>query len=178
MRPWAAPPGNWVEVKGAVKCLGTPTTGELAELVIACAAQLLLQTRKAKTLDAAKRMAKECWDSGAPRAKWDEMIVAQGADLEAFNQKFALDHTAAVVVEMKSTKAGFISRCDARVIGEVVRDLGGGRLTKESKINYDVGIDDLMKPGKPVSRGSILARVHAATASGCCGGLRKVEGRI
>jgi len=100
--------GNWVEVKGAVKCLGTPTTGELAELVIACAAQLLLQTRKAKTLDAAKRMAKECWDSGAPRAKWDEMIVAQGADLEAFNQKFALDHTAAVVVEMKSTKAGFI----------------------------------------------------------------------
>jgi len=92
------------------------------------------------------------------------MIVAQGADLGAFNQKLALDHTAPVVVEMKSTRAGFISRCDARVIGEVVRDLGGGRLTKESKINYDVGIDDLMKPGKPVSRGSILARVHAATA--------------
>ena len=155
--------GNWVEVKGAVKCLGRSTSGELAELAIACAVQLLLQTRKAKTLDAAKRMAKECWDSGAPRAKWDEMIVAQGADLEAFNKKMALDHTAAVVVEMKSTKAGFILRCDARVIGEVVRDLGGGRLTKESTINYDVGIDALMKPGEAVSRGSTLARVHAAS---------------
>ena len=154
--------GNWVEVKGAVKCLGIPTTGELAELVIACAAQLLLQTRKTKTLEAAKRMAKDCWDSGAPRAKWDEMIVAQGADLEAFNRKLALDHTAVVMVEMKSTKAGFISRCDARVIGEVVRDLGGGRLTKESKINYDVGIDGLMKPGQSVNKGSTLARVHAA----------------
>jgi pyrimidine-nucleoside phosphorylase len=155
--------GNWVEVKGAVKCLEDPASGDLSELVIACAAQLLLQTRKAKTQDAAKRMAKGCWDSGAPRAKWDEMIAAQGADLKAFNEKFALDHTAAVVVEMKSTKAGFISRCDARVIGEVVRDLGGGRLTKESKINYDVGIDGLMKPGQAVNRGSNLARVHAAS---------------
>jgi thymidine phosphorylase len=155
--------GNWIEVKGAVTCLGRSTSGELSELVIACAAQLLVQTRKAKTLEAAKRMAMECWDSGAPRAKWDEMIVAQGADLEAFKQKIALDHTAAVVVEMKSRKAGFVSRCDARVIGEVVRDLGGGRLTKESKINYDVGIDGLMKPGHAVERGSTLARVHAAS---------------
>jgi thymidine phosphorylase len=91
-----------------------------------------------------------------------EMLVAQGADLKAFNEKLALDHTAPVVLEMKSSKAGFISRCDARIIGEVVRDLGGGRLTKESVINYDVGIDRLMKPGEPVDRGSVLARIHAA----------------
>jgi pyrimidine-nucleoside phosphorylase len=155
--------GNWVEVKGAVKCLAGPASGDLSELVIACASHLLLQTRKAKTLDSAKRMAQECWDSGAPRAKWDEMIVAQGADLRAFNEKLALDHTAPVVVEMKSTRAGFVLHCDARVIGEVVRDLGGGRLTKESTINYDVGIDDLLKPGEAVSRGSTLARIHAAS---------------
>jgi pyrimidine-nucleoside phosphorylase len=154
--------GNWLEVKEAVKCLEGSGAADLSELVLACATHLLLQTRKAKTLDAAKRMAKECWNSGAPRVKWDEMIVAQGADLEAFNEKLALDHTAAVVVEVKSTKAGFVSKCDARIIGEVVRDLGGGRLTKESTINHDVGIDGLMKPGEAVSRGSTLARVHAA----------------
>jgi pyrimidine-nucleoside phosphorylase len=154
--------GNWLEVKEAVKCLEGSGAADLSELVLACATHLLLQTRKAKTLDAAKRMAKECWNSGAPRAKWDEMIVAQGADLEAFNEKLALDHTAAVVMEVKSTKAGFVSKCDARIIGEVVRDLGGGRLTKESTINHDVGIDGLMKPGEAVSRGSTLARVHAA----------------
>jgi pyrimidine-nucleoside phosphorylase len=156
--------GNWVEVKGAVKCLEGASSGDLSELVIACATHLLLQTRKAKTFDAAKRRARECWDSGAPRVKWDEMIVAQGADLEAFNEKLALDHTAPVVVELKSTRAGFVSHCDARVIGEVVRDLGSGRLTKESTINYDVGIDNLTKPGEAVSRGSTLARVHAASA--------------
>jgi pyrimidine-nucleoside phosphorylase len=154
--------GNWLEVKETMKCMEGSGAADLSELVLACATHLLLQTRKAKTLDAAKRMAKECWNSGAPRAKWDEMIVAQGADLEAFNEKLALDHTAAVVVESIATKAGFVSKCDARIIGEVVRDLGGGRLTKESTINHDVGIDGLMKPGEAVSRGSTLARVHAA----------------
>jgi pyrimidine-nucleoside phosphorylase len=154
--------GNWLEVAGAVKCLENKTVGDLRELVLACATHLLVQTRKAKTPAAAKQMARECLESGAPRAKWDEMLVAQGADLKAFNEKLALDHTAPVVLEMKSSKAGFISRCDARIIGEVVRDLGGGRLTKESVINYDVGIDRLMKPGERVDRGSVLARIHAA----------------
>jgi len=54
------------------------------------------------------------------------MIVAQGADLEAFNRKLALDHAAPVVVELKSSRGGFVSSCDARLIGEVIRDLGAG----------------------------------------------------
>ena len=153
--------GNWLEIRGTVKCLGDEPLSDLHELIIICAAQLLIQTRKAKTLATAKRMARECLESGAPRAKWDEMLAAQGADLKAFHEKLKLDHTAPVVVDLKSPKAGFVSRCDARIIGEVVRDLGGGRLTKDSVINYDVGIDRLMKPGAAVQRGEILARIHA-----------------
>ena len=106
-------------------------------------------------------MAEECLDSGEPREKWDEMLAAQGADLEAFNEKLTRNHVAPVVVEIKSPRTGFVSRCDARIIGEVVRDLGGGRLTKESVINYDVGVDRLAKPGEAVSKGSLLARIHA-----------------
>jgi len=161
--------GNWLEVKEAVECLNrrtgrTPVVcNDLRELVLECAAHLLLQTRKAKTLDAAKRMATECLDSGAPRAKWDEMIVAQGANLKAFNEKLSLDHLAPVVVELKSPRKGFVSQCDARIVGEVVRDLGGGRLTKESVIHYEVGIDRLRKPGEAVDRGSVLVRIHATT---------------
>ena len=93
------------------------------------------------------------------------MLIAQGADLGAFNKKLALDHTAPVVVELKAEKPGFVSRCDARLIGEVIRDLGGGRLTKESAINYDVGIDRLAKPGEAVQKNSVLARIHAAGQS-------------
>lgn len=155
--------GNWLEIKESVACLEPNSeNNDLRGLVIACAAHLLLQTRRAKTLEAAEGLANECLDSGAPRQKWNEMLKAQGADLNAFEKKLKLNHTAPVVMELKSPKAGFVSQCDARIIGEVVRDLGGGRLTKESKINYHVGIDALMKPGETVNKNSVLARIHAS----------------
>jgi pyrimidine-nucleoside phosphorylase len=178
--------GNWLEVKESVACLDpsvlpasrwqikssqfcrqdvSSTFADLRSLVLDCAALLLVQTRKAKSLVAARKRAEDCLNSGAPRKKWDEMLIAQGADLGAFNKKLALDHTAPVVVELKAEKSGYISKCDARLIGEVIRDLGGGRLTKESGINYDVGIDRLAKPGEAVRKSSVLARIHAPDQS-------------
>ncbi len=174
--------GNWLEVKESVACLegnlvGTRSTAsqsngkvtdavervptDLKELILACAAHLLVQTGKAETLDAALKRAADCLASGKPREKWNEMLAAQGADLAAFHRKLALDHTAPVVVELKAPASGFISRCDARIIGETVRDLGGGRFTKESAINYDVGVDKIAKPAEPIKSGGLLARLHA-----------------
>ena len=154
--------GNWLEVKESVACLENNGANDLRELVIDSAAHLLVQTRKSKSFAAARKLAKDCLNSGEPRKKWDEMIVAQGADLKAFNQKLALDSTAKVVAEVKLDKAGFISKCDARIIGEVIRDLGGGRLTKESAIDFDVGVDRITKPGERVENAGTLCRVHAA----------------
>jgi thymidine phosphorylase len=178
--------GNWLEVKEAVECLDDRPAGhavqppparrtrrscapvapasplsDLRELVLACAAQLLLQTGKAKTLADAGRRAELCLASGGPREKWNEMLEAQGADLNAFNRKLALDHAAPVVLELKTRESGYVSRCDARVLGETIRNLGGGRLTKESIIDHDVGVDRLAKPGDKIPAGAVLARIHA-----------------
>jgi thymidine phosphorylase len=187
--------GNWLEVKESVACLepcssrreealtNKSETGsrksevesslltsaaaieDLRTLVIDCAAHLLVQTKKSKSLAAARKRAEECLDSGAPRRKWDEMIVAQGADLAAFNEKLRRDSTAGSVAPVKSEKSGCLSRCDARIIGEVIRDLGGGRLTKESSVNFDVGVDQMAKPGERVAKGGVLCRVHAADSA-------------
>jgi len=158
--------GNWLEVKESVALLngstGVPPATDLREIVLVCAAHLLAQTRKVKNLNAASKIAADCLDSGAPRAKFNEMLLAQGADLDAFNRKLSLDSTAPIVLELKSPRAGFVSRCDARIIGEVIRDLGGGRLAKDSKINYDVGVDQIAKPGEHVEKSTTLCRVHAA----------------
>ena len=173
--------GNWLEVKESVECLERRTgvapvsnlkmneTGatpvrrdDLRSLVLDSAAHLLMQTRKSKSLAAARKRAEDCLDSGEPRQKWDEMLVAQGADLKAFNRKLALASMARVVIEVRSEKAGHVSQCDARIIGEVIRDLGGGRLTKDSVINFDVGVDQIAKPGERVEKSGALCRVHAA----------------
>ncbi len=179
--------GNWLEVKESVVCLeprssrreeaqtksetsqslltSAPTAHDLPTLVLDCAAHLLVQTKKSKSLAAARKQAEDCLQSGAPRKKWDEVLAAQGADMRAFNKKLALDTTGPVVLELKSSRAGFVSKCDARIIGEVIRDLGGGRLTKESAINYDVGVDRIAKPGERVEKTGLLCRVHAADAA-------------
>jgi pyrimidine-nucleoside phosphorylase len=156
--------GNWLEVKEAVACLECDRSigNDLRELVLAFAAQLLVQTGRSKTATTGYRRAEECLESGEPRQKWDGMLAAQGADLQAFHRKLEQDHTAPVVIEFKARQTGWVARCDARTIGEIIRDLGGGRITKESRINYDVGMDRLVKPGEPVQKDSVLARVHAA----------------
>ena len=94
--------GNWLEVKEGVACLDGKGPDDLRELVVDCAAHLLMQTRKAKSLDAARKQAVACLNSGAPREKWDEMLVAQGADLGAVNRKLARDSTAKVTVLLKA----------------------------------------------------------------------------
>src|SRR5664280_3785292 len=119
--------GNWLEVKESVACLeprssrreeahtnstksgkslltSAATADDLRSLVLDSAAHLLVQTRKSKSLAAARKLAEACLNSGKPRQKWDEMIVAQGADLKAFNRKLTLDSPAKVVVEFKSEK--------------------------------------------------------------------------
>jgi len=157
--------GNWLEVKEAVDCLEGRGPDDVNALVIECAARLLVLANRARNLSEARAAAAACLASGAPRRKWDELITAQGADLSAFRGRLALDHTATVVSELTAPRGGFVSRCDARIIGEVVRDLGGGRLTRETVINPAVGVDRLAKPGDQINSGEMLCRIHAATAS-------------
>jgi pyrimidine-nucleoside phosphorylase len=157
--------GNWLEVKESVDCLEDKGPDDLRQLAIDSAAHLLVQTKKSRSLTTARKLAEDCLQSGEPRKKWDEMIVAQGADLKAFNEKLRLNSTSKIVAEVKSGKSGYVSKCDARIIGEVIRNLGGGRLTKDSKINYDVGVDQIAKPGDCVEKTGGLCSVHAADAT-------------
>jgi pyrimidine-nucleoside phosphorylase len=152
--------GNWLEVRESVQCLEDEGPSDLKQLVIQCAAHLLVLTQKARDIGDACLRVEEVLHSGAPRRKWDELLAAQGADMDAFAKKLQRDHTAPVVVAVKASHSGFITRCDARIIGEVVRDIGGGRLTKEAAIDPDVGVDEIAAIGTQVKAGDVLCRVH------------------
>jgi pyrimidine-nucleoside phosphorylase len=166
--------GNWLEVKESVDCLDNKGPDDLRQLVIESAAHLLEQTNKAEFLTPARKLAEQCLNSGEPRRKWDEMLASQGADLDAFRRKLERDAIATVVMELKAGTAGYVSKCDARIIGEVIRELGGGRFTKESQINHDVGVDRIAKPGERVEKSGVLCRIHAADEAHA----RQAEGRL
>lgn len=168
--------GNWLEVAESVACLKSKGPADLRELVIECAAQLLVQTGKAGEITAARRAATAELDSGRPWEKFVQLIAAQGADIAAFEQLLRRDHHAPVVREVKADRSGCVLKCDARIIGEVVRDLGGGRMTKDSVIQPMVGIDALRKPGEAIQRGDVLARIHAMTAEAAETAAQRVAG--
>lgn len=174
-QPLGRTAGNWLEVKEAVECLDGGGPADLRELVVAFAAHLLVQTDKAEGLKDGQTMAAECLDSGKPRQKWNEMISAQGADVNAFNKKLEHDHTAPVVMELSAPNDGFLAKCDPRIVGEVVRDLGGGRLHKESVIRPEVGVDMIHPVGDVVSFGGILCRVHAMNKTDADAALARLQ---
>lgn len=155
--------GNWLEVKESVRCLQGQGPEDLRALVIECAAHLLEMTGKESDLAGARSAAATMLASGAPWRKWNEMIAAQGADMDAFAARLDLETTAPGCLPVPAPRAGFVARVDARVLGEIVRDLGGGRLTKEAAVDFDVGLDEIAAIGESVTSGATLARVHART---------------
>lgn len=174
--PLGAAAGNWLEVREAVRCLDCYGPDDLQQLTIECAAGLLVSTGQATSLPAARQRALESLVSGEPRRRFDRMVAAQGGDPVALRERLALDSTAPVIREVVTREEGFITAADARVIGEVVRDLGGGRLTQESGVDPAVGVDRIAKPGEPFGVGSVLARVHArdeASAEAAVGRLKR-----
>ncbi|MCI0747663.1 MAG: thymidine phosphorylase [Verrucomicrobia subdivision 3 bacterium] len=152
--------GNWLEVREAVECLSGRGPADLEELVIECAAHLLVLSGTAG-IENARREALGMLRSGEPLERWDQMLAAQGADLKRYREKLKQDATAGAVALAVADRRGFVNRCDARLIGEVVRELGGGRLQKGSVINPAVGIDGIAKPGDHIEQGMPIGRVHA-----------------
>lgn len=153
--------GNLLEMREAVECLEGRGPDDLEHLVAECAAHLLMLSGRAKDIAAAREQALQMLRSRKPLAKWEAMLAAQGTDIEAYH-KANTSRFAPAITEVRAEHTGFVERCDARIIGEVVRDLGGGRMNKDSKIDPLVGIDQIVKPGERVERGAVLCRVHAA----------------
>ena len=64
------------------------------------------------------------------------------------------------VVEIKSTEAGIVQKIDALELGKLSVQLGAGRVNKEAKIDYEVGIYLNKLVGDTVKKGDVLATVY------------------
>lgn len=155
--------GNWLEIRETVACLSGAGPSDLRELVLACAAHLLVQARRFPDLATASEAAAVCLDSGAPLARWNDLLAAQGADLARYASMLCADTLAPAIGTLRAPRGGFVTQADSRILGEVIRDLGGGRLQQDSVIDPHVGIDQLVKPGEPIRAGDPLCRIHART---------------
>ncbi|RYX83539.1 thymidine phosphorylase [bacterium] len=152
--------GNWLEVLESVECLENRGPDDLRDLVLQCAARLLVLTEREPNLEAGMATAAACLESGKPLAKWDELLEAQGSDMIAYEKKLKAP-VDAYALPIESLTSGVVAQCEAKTIAEVVRDLGGGRATKDSVLDLSVGIADMKKPGERVEQGEQLCVLYA-----------------
>lgn len=110
-------------------------------------------------------------DSREGLEKFREMISRQWGDSRVIDD-YSILPKAEFRIPLTSLEDGYISRIEAKNIGQAVVNLGGGRYKKEDKIDYSVGIEMAKKIGDEVKSGDTLLYIHASNETQ---GLMQIE---
>lgn len=159
-QPLGCAVGNALEVKEALDTLQGHGPADFTQLCMTLGTQMLLAGGVADEEEAARDMLQEAISSGKALDKFAEFIEAQGGSREDVYHPERLPQ-AAIQEEVIAPCDGVIThiRCDE--IGMVSLILGGGRETKESKVDLSVGLILYKKCGDHVRKGEPLAILHA-----------------
>ncbi len=154
--------GNALEVKEAISVLRGETKGDLLELCLTLGSCILTEAGVAADREEARARLRATIESGAALKKLGELVEAQDGDARDVYDTARLP-VAPVQLAVPSETAGYLSRMDCEKVGLISMHLGGGRVTKESKIDLSVGLVLDKKVGDRVEKGESLGTIHAST---------------
>jgi pyrimidine-nucleoside phosphorylase len=155
--------GNALEVIEALETLRGRGPSDFREHCLRVAAHLLVLAEEAKDVREGTRRAAEAIRSGAAFGKFKSLVEAQGGDTSVVDDPSRLPR-APHVAEIPAGKSGYLSRLDARTVGETSVELGAGRARKGDPIDHAVGIVVHHKVGDRLRRDDVLLTIHAASA--------------
>ena len=158
--------GNALEVREAVEVLSGKGDHRLRSLCLELSANMVYLGRQAETMEGARAKAVEAVRSGGALEKLRQMAEAQGGDGSYITnpEKFTISPAC---VEIAAPQAGYITRLDAEGCGLAAVELGAGRETKESPIDFGAGIVLMKNKGDRVEKGQPIARLYAQSEARC-----------
>ncbi len=151
--------GNALEVQEAIEILQGKHDGDLKEVSIALASQMIMISGYAEDESAAVAQAKEAIESGRALAQLAKMIKAQGGNPAVCNDTTLLPK-ANQIMPIIAEKAGYVIGIMTAEIGMSALLLGAGRETKTDVIDPYVGIWMKKRLGDRVEIGEELALFH------------------
>lgn len=155
--------GNSLEIIEAVEVLKGNDKGRLYHLCIELASYMLYLAGKGDK-DECHTFAKEAIDSKKALDIFEQSVKQQGGDT-AFINNYDLLGKAKTEYAVYSPSGGYIKQMDSEKIGLASLELGAGRKTKESIIDYTAGIWINKNCGEYVSKGDLLMTLY--TSSDC-----------
>jgi pyrimidine-nucleoside phosphorylase len=152
--------GNALEVKEAIDTLKGNGPEDLTELVLTLGSQMVVLSKKAKTLEEAREKLLESIKNGKALEKFKTFLKNQGGDEAVVDNPEKLPQ-AKYKIPVPAKRSGFVSNMVADQIGIAAMLLGAGRATKEDKIDLAVGLVLNKKVGDKVEKGESLMTIYS-----------------
>lgn len=169
--------GNALEVEEAIRILEGHGPADAAALTSRLVAEMLLLGGLVEDLRRGEALARGAIESGRALERFARIVSAQGGRLEMTQAAYGLPR-AGTVRPLAASSSGFVSRIDARIVGETVRELGGGRFRTDDAIDPRVGVVLSKKCGSEVAAGEVLLEIHAPGDEAAESAARALAGAI
>lgn len=144
--------GNRLEILEAIEILQGKGREDISHFICELAQIMLGLANVEKTVEEVCQHL----ENGQALAKFEEMVAAQGGDLEDLYRPVNVTH----VVEIPAQESGVISALPAMEFGLYAMRLGAGRAVKSDDLDYETGIVFEKKVGDSVQKGEIVAKVY------------------
>jgi len=144
--------GNRLEILEAIEILQGKGREDISHFICELAQIMLGLADVEKTI----KEIRQHLENGQALAKFEEMVAAQGGDLEDLYRPVKVAH----VLEIPAQDTGVISALPAMEFGLYAMRLGAGRAVKSDDLDYETGIVFEKKVGDSVQKGEIVAKVY------------------
>ena len=144
--------GNRLEILEAIEILQGKGREDISHFICELAQIMLSLADVEKTIEEIRRHL----ENGQALAKFEEMVAAQGGDLEDLYRPVNVAH----VVDIPAMDSGVISALPAMDFGLYAMRLGAGRAVKTDALDYETGIVFEKKVGDSIQKGEIVAKVY------------------
>ena len=144
--------GNRLEILEALEILQGKGRQDISHFICELAQIMLSLANVEKTIEEVRQHL----ENGKALKKFEEMVLAQGGDLEDLYRPVKVDH----VVDIPAQEDGLIAELPAMEFGLFAMRLGAGRAVKTDALDYETGIVFEKKVGESVKKGEIVAKVY------------------
>jgi pyrimidine-nucleoside phosphorylase len=158
-QPLGRAAGHSNEIVECIEVLNGKGPADVRDLSVELSAWMFYLGEKTKSVEEGRKLAERMISNGEAREKFRQCIRLQGGDGRVIDQPELLPK-AASHADVTSNASGTITATNCEQFGIVLAMLGGGRETKEDRIDHAVGLEFHKRIGEHVEKGEPLATIH------------------
>jgi pyrimidine-nucleoside phosphorylase len=158
-QPLGRAAGHGNEIIECIEVLNGKGPADVRELSVELSAWMFYLGEKTRSVEEGRKLAAQMISSGKAREKFKQCIRLQGGDERVIDEPDLLPK-AVSKVDVTSNVGGILVTTDCEQFGIALAMLGGGRETKEERIDHAVGLEFHKRIGERIEIGEPLATIH------------------